>query len=110
MEEETINRRLKIKSIDIPSLNTSDGISWINITKVAKQLGGWIEPTNGSGHFAQIIFKNSTRPIPCSQDVGSGRIIGQILEQLKNFMPDNKLPKRKLLREAFNFGDLQRVT
>ena len=106
MEDETIRSRLMAKSYKLPLVNTRDGIAWQKISIVIRQLGAWLEPAKKrADHFAKIVFSNGEK-ISCSEDLGSGRLASQVIEKLRKFMPNYKIPSSGQLKNAFNKGDL----
>jgi hypothetical protein len=108
MENDSLTRRLNIKSDRPPALRTNDGYRWSDICNVARKLGGWVELNRGT-HVAEIKFPNAARPIPISADVGSGRISAQIIDQLKRFLPRHKIPNQHNLRNAIRTGDIHHI-
>jgi len=108
MQSATIQERMRTKSASNLHLNTNDGISWSNISEVARQLGGWLIVTTGD-HPRAIIFPNREKNIPFSPDVRSTRVAKQVRNQLKKFMPKHKIPKKIAIENAFKLGDIRRA-
>ncbi|MEM3126593.1 MAG: hypothetical protein QW331_00795 [Candidatus Woesearchaeota archaeon] len=108
MEIETEEARLRKASATPPSLRTKDGTSWKNISEVVRRLGGWVEYSGTPGsHNFKIRFPNSERPIPFSEDVYIEGLTRQIIAQLRNFLPQHKIPNNNLLRKALKNGDIR---
>jgi hypothetical protein len=105
MATETINTRMGTPSDSSPAISTSDGTPWSDILYVSRQLGGWL--VGKGNHPAAIYFPHHKRPIPVSSDVGTDRIAGQIIEQLKNFFPTEKVPNKHNLVNALKKGDIR---
>jgi len=104
-ETETLAQRMRTSSVVPPVGSTSDRVSFANIVRVARQLGGWCE-RGGHGGFFSIQFPMSLRPIPLSHDVSSTALAGQITIQLTH-LPDYKRPTSTKLRGAFRRGDIR---
>lgn len=105
-EAETLSERLTKASDTPPARKTKDGVSWSNVTKVARQLGGWLE-CKGKTHACELVFPNAKRKVPLSSDVHSGALAEQIRNQLPNFLPEHKIPTKQKLRTAFVSGDIR---
>ena len=106
MEKKTLASRLRRLSYEVPALKTNDGVSWKKIAITVRQLGGWIVAGGRVGHFAKIKFRGARMQIPCSEDIGSGRLAAQIRVQLKFSMPPHKVPSINFLQKAFKRGGL----
>lgn len=104
---ETIKRRIESSPfLAVLNNRTRDGISWSGICKVARQLGGSIVVSGR--HNYSISFPNSKRPIPLSRDVDSDTIAGEIIQELKNSLPNHKVAYLNIanLKIAFDNADL----
>lgn len=106
MEDSTLRERLAQPSASPPPRKTSDGVSWRNVVKVARQLGGSLECKAGA-HACDLVFPRAIRTIPLSSDVHCGAIAQQIRDQLSNFLPDHKIPTKQRLRDALVGGDIK---
>ena len=60
MERETLAERFSKPSDAPPARKTKDGVSWSNIAKVSRQLGGWLE-CGGGGHICSAVFQMQGR-------------------------------------------------
>lgn len=109
LQRETIKARLESSAgMEGLSGKTNDGVSFGNIQRVCRQLGGSVVP--GSAHSFHIVFRGGGRPIPLSMDAGSGRLAKQVIMVLRTSgWPENKLPSINELREAFSDGTLLRA-
>lgn len=107
METDTLKSRLATPSDAASVLATRDGDPYSKIIYVVRQLGGWYKAKEGT-HEGNILFPRQTRPIPISSDVGTRKLVGQIIDQL-NHLPEHKKPDHRLLFNALKKGDLFRV-
>jgi|GEM_PF-5219467 len=107
-----IARGLRNGAIGLPanstSMSTSDGISWTKIVNVAEEFGGKLVSTGGGVHPFKIEFPAGTRPIPVSSDVKSEAIITQMKQQIRNSLPQDKIPKTEDIKKAITSGKLIR--
>ncbi|MBI2140675.1 hypothetical protein HYU14_07170 [Candidatus Woesearchaeota archaeon] len=107
-QRQTVAARLSSHRSDPPpSLRTFDNIRWKDIADAARQLGGWLVCTAGA-HQCSIVFPKS-RPIPLSKDVDSGRIAKQIHRQLRNFLPEHKIPNATAIEDAIKKGGFRKT-
>lgn len=105
METETLRERLARTSASVPPQQTNDDVPWNNIAHVVRELGGWIVDQGGR-HPVAALFPASKRPIPFSGDINSGRLAGQLREQLGH-LPAHKIPSKHDLEQAFRRGELR---
>ncbi len=104
MKKATLNERFRTISANPPPLRTSDKISWNDIAKVARELGGWVELRSGK-HQCAILFPESVRPITLSADVNSQVIAKEFKKEIVH-LPENKRPTIKNIKDAFKEGSL----
>ena len=99
----TLREHLKTSSDAVPAGRLKDGVSFSDVLVVARQLGGWGVASSGK-HVYQIVFPNSTRPIPLSKDVGSQLIAKAIVQQLRVLLPEHKIPSQSDVQKWLKRG------
>jgi len=107
MSHETIDERMSRSSDRPPNLKTYDGTSWIKISIVCRQLGGWVV-CGGRSHICELRFPNHIRPVPFSEDVATIRLAQTVRPQLRH-LPARKIPSTHKLTIALKAGDIRKA-